>query len=931
MHVGFIATTPYQLFYYKKIYQFFDRVTVFAEVRKEDFGLNRELIKSCMPDAEIFWIVSQKLARIDGLCDVLVCQTPVPVLKFFSKSFVVAQQYSLAKEYYQYGLWRAHASLNLMYGQHSINRVRAFSYAVATGNPLLDDYFNRRGLPNAPEHPESPKLKVLYMPTYGNLSDKTATINSLLKEDHTVSIKAHHADADMVRLAGQHSLPFFGADQDPVSVVEQHDLVVSDYSGAIFDSLAVRKPVVLVPELNIHSQEIKRLSEQDIARTDIQGLTDTWPAREPIMDAYERARSKLSNSSTYHEFLNRYYTCLGYAGQACAEAIKDLVARGESDSFAIRQIRTATKHYILENRKLRSAKDSSMHRSFTLPWQFVKKTARRVLQYVPFGNINTPKKQTVLRLYRGMQTMPLGSRLVEPLKRLWARFQLLRWEQKNISRYRPANQNSASSNSLPVTAAQRRQAILALVQPSLQRAGVEHHTYETESSVYCAVRQEDLDRVCAAINRLEEENTVRGFQVWMGCGKGYNINCEASKVTWSQLLQTDSIMVGVPYNKGIYHLLQKGAVEILILEPRDTRLVSKRQYVEKVDWTAEFQNRNLSGHHLHLSQPVSRMPSHALHQQPIDIVYTWVDSRDPNWLKKQKKYSRYGQTELKSAGNEERYLDRDELRYSLRSLWLYAPFIRNIYLVTEGHKPGWLDESHGGIQVIPHEEIFPDPDCLPTFNSHAIEACLHRIPGLSEHFIYFNDDVFLGQETTRETFYTKGGMIKSRFSPSAFTAQDEPASDAIPTDWASYNAIRLIARDFGIRFERKMKHVPMPMKKSLLEEIEERYSEEVTLTRQARFRSHSDLSIPSMFAHYYAIATGKGVEWENIPGEYAYLDTGRWDFGAKLQQIQQTEPTFFCMNVTLHSDIAFIKQARIIQHFLQERFPEPSPMEIKSE
>jgi len=931
MHAGFIATTPYQLFHYKKIYQFFDRVTVFAEIRKDDFGLNRELIKSCMPEAEIFWITNQKLARIDGLCDVLVCQTPVPVLKFFSKSFVVAQQYSLAKEYYQYGLWRAHASLNLMYGRYSLKRVQAFAYAAATGNPLLDDFFNKRGMPNAPEHPEGPRLKVLYMPTYGNLSDKTATINSLLKGDHTVSIKAHHADADMVELAGQHSLPFFGADQDPVSVIEQHDLVVSDYSGAIFDSLAVRKPVVLVPELNINSQDIKRLSEQDMARTDIQELTETWPAREPIIDAYERARSKLSNSSAYHKFLNRYYTSLGCAGQACAEAIKELVARGESDDFAIRLIRTETKHYILENRELRSVKNSGMYRAFTLPWQRVKKFARRVLFYVSFGNINTSIKKTLLKLYTRMQTMPLGSRLVEPLKRLWARFQLFRWEQKNISRSRSASQNSASSNNLPVTAAQRRKAILALVQPSLQRAGVEHHTYETESSVYCAVRQEDLDRVYAAINRLEEENNVRGFQVWMGRGKMYNINCTASNVTWSQLLQTDSILVGVPYTKGTYHLLQEGAVEILILEPRDTRLVAKRQYVEKVDWTAEFHSRSLSGHHPHLSQPVSRIPSHALHQQPVDIVYTWVDSHDPNWLKKREKYSRHEQNELKSGGNEERYLDRDELRYSLRSLWLYAPFVRNIYIVTEGHKPGWLDESQGNIQVIPHEKIFPDPDCLPTFNSHAIESCLHRIPGLSEHFVYFNDDVFLGREATRETFYTKGGMIKSRFSPSSFTAQEVPASDAIPTDWASYNAVRLMARDFGIRFERKMKHVPMPLKKSLLEEIEERYSEEVTLTRQARFRSRNDLSIPSMFAHYYAIATGKGVEWENIPGEYAYLDTGRWDFGAKLKQLQQTKPTFFCLNVTLHSDIDFIKQARIIQHYLQERFPEPSPVEIKSE
>ena len=112
--------------------------------------------------------------------------------------------------------------------------------------------------------------------------------------------------------------------------------------------------------------------------------------------------------------------------------------------------------------------------------------------------------------------------------------------------------------------------------------------------------------------------------------------------------------------------------------------------------------------------------------------------------------------------------------------------------MTSGQRPAWLPHDTERIRVVTHAEIFPDPSVLPTFNSHAIEACLHRIPGLAERFIYFNDDVFLGRETRVEDFFTQAGLIKSRYSPTAFVTSDRPSADAIPTDWASYNAVTLM-------------------------------------------------------------------------------------------------------------------------------------------
>lgn len=101
-----------------------------------------------------------------------------------------------------------------------------------------------------------------------------------------------------------------------------------------------------------------------------------------------------------------------------------------------------------------------------------------------------------------------------------------------------------------------------------------------------------------------------------------------------------------------------------------------------------------------------------------------------------------------------RFRDNDELRlyfgccirsrYSLRSLEKNAPWIRHIYIVTNGQIPSWLNTDNPRVSIITHEEIFSEPDALPTFSSPAIEFNLHHIPGLSEYFLYFNDDVFLG-------------------------------------------------------------------------------------------------------------------------------------------------------------------------------------------
>lgn len=136
---------------------------------------------------------------------------------------------------------------------------------------------------------------------------------------------------------------------------------------------------------------------------------------------------------------------------------------------------------------------------------------------------------------------------------------------------------------------------------------------------------------------------------------------------------------------------------------------------------------------------------------PIDIVIPWVDGNDLEWQKRKKNYS----GDMTSGDNVHRFRDMNNLQYIFRGIEQYASWVNNVYFITEGHLPEWLNTNYEKLKIIKHEEYIPS-EYLPTFSSHVIELNLHRIEGLSEHFIYFNDDTYLINETNREDFFYKG-------------------------------------------------------------------------------------------------------------------------------------------------------------------------------
>jgi hypothetical protein len=239
---------------------------------------------------------------------------------------------------------------------------------------------------------------------------------------------------------------------------------------------------------------------------------------------------------------------------------------------------------------------------------------------------------------------------------------------------------------------------------------------------------------------------------------------------------------------------------------------------------------------------------------PIDAVYTWVDSGDPAWRRQ------FGEHAGGGAPDADRFSQRDELRYSLRSLDLYAPWLRRVFVFSNCRPPAWFRPSDR-YRWVRHEEVV-ESRYLPSFNSHAIETFLHTIPELSDRFIYLNDDFFLSDWVNPADFFDATGRSVSRLEPYGVNLHHEQLlAEGIAKEWqaASVNGARLLRHRFGIYPLRLHCHVPYALSRSVYEEIEREFPEEIEATRLNRFRRFTDISVTSFLYHHYALLRGHAV------------------------------------------------------------------------
>lgn len=308
----------------------------------------------------------------------------------------------------------------------------------------------------------------------------------------------------------------------------------------------------------------------------------------------------------------------------------------------------------------------------------------------------------------------------------------------------------------------------------------------------------------------------------------------------------------------------------------------------------------------------------------IDAVYTWVDGADPVWRERmlRARAQERGQEYHAESLGANRFTDRDELRYSLRSLQMYAPWVRQVYLVTDHQVPRWLRAEHPGLTVIDHHDIFDDHRVLPVFNSNAIISRLHHIDGLSEHYLYLNDDMFFGRDTQPNQFFFPSGV--ARLFPARL---DRPFGPPTAADGPHLNLSRniraLIEREFGITLTRAIRHTPYTQLRSKQFELEALFAEEYRRSTHSRFRHHDDI-VADQLLHYYLQVTGDGVP-SGIG--YDYVNVGLAEQQPRLSRLlRERSRSVFCLNDAPEPGSPAMTAAAVVA-FLEAYFPVPSDFE----
>lgn len=327
----------------------------------------------------------------------------------------------------------------------------------------------------------------------------------------------------------------------------------------------------------------------------------------------------------------------------------------------------------------------------------------------------------------------------------------------------------------------------------------------------------------------------------------------------------------------------------------------------------------------------------------VDAVYTWVDGERPRFAEELAAATaahgrETGQTPAARAVSPNRFRDNDCLRYSLRSVRQHAPWVERIHIVTAGERPAWLDPDHPSIRMVRHDEIFPVDGALPTFNSHAIEACLHLIDGVSDQFLYFNDDCFLTADLDLGYFARPDGS--PRFSLQTwqmFSDLHHPS----PVAASAAHCRRLLDGRFGRRpVRRETPHEPALLERAVLAAMEREWPQELDRTRRNRLRTGRDFVVTRMYVHYrlelalsVASRGNEPVDIRPTRAGFVRFGVGTLDLAEQLREATGPDRPFLCVNDETGEDEPIAPERlradlEVLQAFFRRRFPDPAPWEI---
>lgn len=301
----------------------------------------------------------------------------------------------------------------------------------------------------------------------------------------------------------------------------------------------------------------------------------------------------------------------------------------------------------------------------------------------------------------------------------------------------------------------------------------------------------------------------------------------------------------------------------------------------------------------------------------IDFVITWVDMNDPEW---QAEFSRYkgDKNNTRNGVSKARFRDNGFLKYWFRGVDKFAPWVRKIHFVTSGQKPEWLDTDNPKIHLVDHRNIIPET-YLPTYNSVVIERYMYRIPGLSEHFVYFNDDFYLTRPVSQSRFFSDGlpcdiAVFDPNPSWSQWYVRIKNNIRVINRHFDKQTVMRewhdkWFCKDYGFKarwnyllryYNRfitlRVPHNAQPYLKSTFEEVWAAEGEALSATSANKFRALDDLT-PELFRI-----------WQICRGNFApyntYKDTKMFPLMVKpkqaLRAIREQRYSLICLNDNVH-------------------------------
>ena len=323
---------------------------------------------------------------------------------------------------------------------------------------------------------------------------------------------------------------------------------------------------------------------------------------------------------------------------------------------------------------------------------------------------------------------------------------------------------------------------------------------------------------------------------------------------------------------------------------------------------------------------------------PIDFVVDWVDDSDPKWLRKRNQYRKTSGTDIG------RFRDWDLLPFWFRAVEKNAPWVNRIYLITDSQKPEWLNLDNSKVQLVSHQDYIANK-YLPVFNSNAIELPIDKIPGLSEHFVFFNDDLFLNKPVTPEDFFSKDGLPKDSgvLSPQLpidksitnittnnvkiinnyFSRSDvlRQLNKFLRYNYGRQNIKTMVSLVWPIILGFQDFHLPISFLKSTFKDVWNSEESRLNTTLTHRFRSDNDYSI--YLFRYFQLITGSFSPRSVNFGKYYNLS----DYNVEpIRDIKQKLHKVIVLND--QDDIKEFESVKLeIKEVFKQRYPQKSNFE----